>query len=210
MKKYIENMSWMGLANLSEKHYSLMFVNEFYSGLFLRFDEYKNLPRFNHEVLYTFIDGHKREIIESDLGKLLGCEFYGDLFEAPKHYQIDNVCDTLAREPGCKKVASNLKSLPLRFLHHFIASSIQCRLRSFAKLTTNDIWLLEMASTGTKINLAHFIMKKMLKIMNEKENEAKSKRKKTSLSQFAIPYVTFMTSSLITPSLRSFSNQSMN
>ena len=29
--------------------------------------------------------------------------------------------------------------------------------------------------------------------MNEKENEAKSKRKKTSLSQFAIPYVTLIT-----------------
>ena len=50
-----------------------------------------------------------------------------------------------------------------------------------------------MASTGTKINLARFIMKKMLKIMNEKEKKARSKRKKTSLSQFAIPYVTLIT-----------------
>ena len=99
----------------------------------------------------------------------------------------------MAREPSCKKVASNLKSLPLRFLHHFIASSVQCRTGAFTKLTTDDIWLLEMASTGTKINLAHFIMKKMLKIMNEKEKEARSKRKKTSSSQFAIPYVTFIT-----------------
>ena len=99
----------------------------------------------------------------------------------------------MAREPGCKKVASNLKSLPLRFLHHFIASSIQCRTGAFIRLTTDDIWLLEMASTGTKINLARFIMKKMLKIMNEKEKEARNKRKKTSLSQFAIPYVTFIT-----------------
>ena len=143
--------------------------------------------------MYTFIDGQERVIAKSDLGKLLSCEFYGELFEAPRHYQIDNVWDTLAREPSCKKVASNLKSLPLRFLNHFIASSIQCRIGAFAKLTTDDIWLLEMASTGTKINLARFIMKKILKILNEKEKEAKSKRKKTTLSQFAIPYVTPIT-----------------
>ena len=36
-------------------------------------------------------------------------------------------------------------------------------------------------------------MKKMLKILNEKEKEAKSKRKKTSLSQFEILYVTLIT-----------------
>ena len=125
--------------------------------------------------MYTFIDGHERVITEFDLGKLLGCEFHGELFETPRHYQIDNVWDTLARELGCKKVASNLKSPHLRFLHHFIASSIQCRTEAFTKLTTDDIWLLEMASTGTKINLTRFIMKKMLKIMNEKEKEARSK-----------------------------------
>ena len=44
-----------------------------------------------------------------------------------------------------------------------------------------------MASIGTKINLAQFIMKKMLKILSEKEKEAKSKRKKTSKSLFAVP-----------------------
>ena len=137
--------------------------------------EYENPPTFNHEALYTFIDGRERIITEFDLGKLIGCEFYEDVFKVPKHYQTDNVWDTMAREPGCKKVASNLKSLPLRFLHHFIASSILCRTRAFTRLTTDDIWLLEMASTGTKINLARFIMKKMLKIMNEKEKEARSK-----------------------------------
>ena len=50
------------------------------------------------------------------------------------------------------------------------------------KLTTDDIWLLEMASIGTKINLARFIIKKMLKILKEKEKEAQSKQKKMSLS----------------------------
>ena len=39
MKKFIENMSWMGITNLDEKHYSPMLVNEFYSGLLLRSTE---------------------------------------------------------------------------------------------------------------------------------------------------------------------------
>ena len=50
-----------------------------------------------------------------------------------------------------------------------------------------------MVSTGTKINLVGFIIKKMLKILREKEKETTSKRKKTSLSLFAIPYVTLIT-----------------
>ena len=107
-------------------------------------------------------------------------------------YPVESVWDTLAREPGCKKTTSNLKSLPLRFLHHFIASTIQCRTGSFAKVTTEDVWLLKMASIGTKINLVGFIIKKMLKILREKEKETTSKRKKTSLSLFAILYVTLI------------------
>ena len=127
------------------------------------------------------------------MGKLIGCEFYDRPFELPTHYPVEIIWDTLARELGCKKTASNLKFLPLRFLHHFIASTIQCRTGSFAKVTIEDVWLLKMASTGTKINLAGFIIKKMLKILHEKEKETTSKRKKTSLSLFAIPYVTLIT-----------------
>ena len=62
MKKFIENISWIGLANLSEKCYSPMVVNEFYSGLLLRSDEYENPFSFNNEALYIFIDGHERII----------------------------------------------------------------------------------------------------------------------------------------------------
>ena len=178
MKSYIENMGWMGLANLFEKCYILLLVNEFYFGPLIHASEYENPVRFDSDVLYTFIDGQEWVIIESDLGKLLGCEYYGELSELPMHYPIDNVWDTLAREPGCKKVASNLKSLPLRFLHHFIISTIQCRTGFFAKLTTDDIWMLEMASKGTKINLSRFVMNKILKVLKEKEKEAQSKRKK--------------------------------
>ena len=170
----------MGLATLSEKYYSPLLVNEFYFGLIMHVDEYENPVRFKSNNLYTFIDGQERIIVESNLGKLIGCEYYGEPSELPSPYPIESVWDTLVRDPSCKKMTSILKSLPLRFLHHFIVSSIQCRTGSFAKLTTEDIWLLKMASTGTKINLAGFIIKKMLKILREKKKKVTSKRKKTS------------------------------
>ena len=91
MKNYIKKISWMGLANFSEKYYNPMLVNKFYSGLLIHVDEYENPTRFDCNVLYAFIDGQERVIIESDLGKLLGCELYGELFEASMHYQTDNV-----------------------------------------------------------------------------------------------------------------------
>ena len=75
-------------------------------------------------------------------------------------------------------MASNLKSLPFRFLHHFIALTMQCRTGSFTKVTTDDIWLLEIAITGTKINFSRFIMNKMIKVMKDKDKEAKRKKKK--------------------------------
>ena len=127
VKNFIENMGWMGLANLSEKCYSPLLVNEFYFRLLIHAKEYENSVRFDSDVLYTFIDGQERIITEFDLGKLIGCEFYGELSQLPMHYETDNVWDTLTRELGCKKVVSNLKSLSLRFLHHFIASTVQCR-----------------------------------------------------------------------------------
>ena len=49
-------MGWIGLANLSEKCYSPLLVNEFYSGLLIHAKEYKNPVRFDFDVLYTFID----------------------------------------------------------------------------------------------------------------------------------------------------------
>ena len=127
VKNFIKNMGWMGLANLSEKCYSPLLINEFYSGLLIHASEYENPVRFDSDVLYTLIDGQEWLITESDLGKLIGSEYYGELSELPMHYQTGNVWDTLARELGCKKMASNLKSLLLRFLHHFIAYTIQCK-----------------------------------------------------------------------------------
>ena len=69
----------------------------------------------------------------------------------PNPYPVESIWDSLAHEPGCKKMASNLKSLPLRFLHHFIASIIQCRTGSFAKVTAEDVWLLQMAPSSEVI-----------------------------------------------------------
>ena len=91
MKNYIKKMSWMGLANLSEKCYSHLLINEFYLGLVIHASEYENPTRFDYDVLYTFIDGQEQIIAKSDLGKLFGSEFYGELFEAPRYYQTDNV-----------------------------------------------------------------------------------------------------------------------
>ena len=79
------------LANLLKKCYSLLLVNEFYSGLLIHAKKYENLVRFDSDVLYTFIDGQERIITEFDLEKLIGCEFYGELSELPMHYQTDNV-----------------------------------------------------------------------------------------------------------------------
>ena len=83
-----------------------------------------NMIMLKSNNLYTFIDGQERIITKSDLGKLIGCEYYDEPFELPSPYPVESVWDTLAREPGCKKTTLNMKSLLLRFLHHFIASSI--------------------------------------------------------------------------------------
>ena len=101
----------MGLATLSEKYYSPLLVNEFYSGLIMHADEYENPMRFKSNNLYTFIDGQERIITKSDLGKLIGCEYYGEPFELLSLYLVESVWDTLAHEPSYKKTVSNLKSL---------------------------------------------------------------------------------------------------
>ena len=103
---YFVNMCWMGLANLSEKFYCPLLVNVFYSRLLMHADEYENPVHFKSENLYTFIDGQERVITESDLGKLLGCEFYDRPSKMPSPYPVKSIWNTLAREPGCKKMAS--------------------------------------------------------------------------------------------------------
>ena len=43
--------------NLSEKCYSPLLVNKFYSGLLIHANEYENLVRFDFDMLYILIDG---------------------------------------------------------------------------------------------------------------------------------------------------------
>ena len=59
---YFEKMNLMGLATLSEKHYSPLLVNEFYSELIMHVDEYENPVRFNSDNLYTFVDGQEKSL----------------------------------------------------------------------------------------------------------------------------------------------------
>ena len=186
-------MKWLGLAALPKKDYSFLLLNEFYSRLLIHANEYENPVRFRNDSLYMFFDGEEHVISQEDLGKLIDCEDYDGPYEASYHYPSDNVWDTFATHAGSKKVASNLKSLPLIFLHHFITSNVQYRTGSFTKVTTHDIWLLEMETIGTKINVSRFIMNKMIKVLKEKDKEAKSRRKTSQQSQFRVPYVTLIT-----------------
>ena len=60
-------------------------------------------------------------------------------------------------------------------------------------MTIDDIWFLEMASKGIKINLACFIMNKMFLALKEKEKEAKGKQKSSQQLRVSVSYVTFIT-----------------
>ena len=54
-------------------------------------DEYENPVRFKSNNLYTFIAGQERIITESALGKLIGCEYYGEPSELPSPYLVESV-----------------------------------------------------------------------------------------------------------------------
>ena len=54
--KYLKDMSWLGLATLTEKDFSFLLVNEFYSRILIHAIEYKNTVRFKYDTLYTFFD----------------------------------------------------------------------------------------------------------------------------------------------------------
>ena len=69
-------MGWIGLANLLEKNFSIVLVNEFYSGIVRSASEYDNPTRFQDDILYTFFDEQERIIIESTFEDLLNCKRY--------------------------------------------------------------------------------------------------------------------------------------
>ena len=46
-------------------------------------------------------------------------------------------------------------------------------------MTIKDIWMLDMATKGEKINLARYMMDKMLLTLKDKEKESSAKKKFT-------------------------------
>ena len=44
---------------------------------------------------------------------------------------------------------------------------VQCRGGSFKKVTFEDHWMLDMAANGKKINLAHYMMDKIIITLRE-------------------------------------------
>ena len=91
VKKYIDDMGWMSLANLSKKNFSIVLVNEFYSGKVLSTSEYDNPAHFLNDILYTFFDGQERIIIDSTFGDLLNYKHYDGLYETPSLYPFESV-----------------------------------------------------------------------------------------------------------------------
>ena len=94
----------MGLVNLVENNYSHLLVNEFYSGILAHADGYENPVRFKNDILYTFFDRKERILNKIDLGKLLRCKHYSNPHEAPDHYPVNNVWETLSRSGRTKKL----------------------------------------------------------------------------------------------------------
>ena len=91
VKKYIDDIGWMGFADLSKKNFCTMLVNEFYSNIVRSSSEYDNLARFRDDILHTFFDEQKSIIIESTFGDLLNCKHYDGLYETPSLYPFENV-----------------------------------------------------------------------------------------------------------------------
>ena len=113
------------------------------------------------DLLYTHFNDRDFDFDEKFLGNLIDCKNYDCHFKAPKEFNFNKAWREYTVTGGLDKAASSLKTLTLRFLHHFIASTVECRNDSFNKVTKEDLWLLDMAVRGQKINLARYIMDKM-------------------------------------------------
>ena len=84
-------MGWMGLANLLEKNFSTVIVNEFYSDIVLFASEYDNPARFRDDILYIFFDGQERIITESTFRDLLNYKHYDGPYDTPSPYLFESV-----------------------------------------------------------------------------------------------------------------------
>ena len=190
LKSLLTNMDWIGLANITEDKYSTHLVNEFYSGILVKKSDL-NLPMWNPELLYTHFNDRDFDFDEKFLGDIIDCKNYNCPSKAPNGFNFNAVWREYSVEGGLDKAASSLKSLPLRFLHHFIASTVECRSGSFNKVTKEDLWLLAMAANGQKINLARYIMDKMISTLKQKI--ASAKKNPPLHGKVAVPYVNILT-----------------
>ena len=127
-------MDWIGLANMTENKYSTHLVNEFYSDILVKKSDL-NLPIWDPDLLYTYFNDRDFNIDEKYLGDIIGCKNYNCLSKAPINFNFNEVWKEYTVARGLDKATSNLKYLTLRFLHHFIASTIECRSGSFNKVT---------------------------------------------------------------------------
>ena len=101
---------------------------------------------------------------------------------------FDEVWKEHNRHGSIERKTSCLKSLSLIFLHHFIATTMQCRSRSYNKVTAEDLWMLDMVAKGESINLNGYIMDKTLHL-----KISFSKKKPSTNKKITVPYVTIIT-----------------
>ena len=79
------------------------------------------------ELLYTHFNDRDFDFDEKFLGNIIDCKNYNRPSKAPKEFNFNDVWREYTVEGGLDKAVSSLKSLTLRFLHHFIASTVECR-----------------------------------------------------------------------------------
>ena len=138
LKTLLTNMDWIGLANMTENKYSTHLVNEFYSSILVKKSDL-SLPMWNPDLLYTHFNDRNFDLDEQYLGNIIDCKNYNFPSKAPTDFNFNVVWIKYTVAGGLDKAASSLKSLTLRFLHHFIASTVECRSGSFNKVTKEDL-----------------------------------------------------------------------
>ena len=99
VKKFLEDIDWLNLANLPKMNFSPQLVNEFYYRIVLKKNEFDDIVLFDDEVIYTFFDGKECILTKNDLRELPKCENYNSLNKVPSHYPSNNVWKELSR-PG--------------------------------------------------------------------------------------------------------------
>ena len=79
LKKYLNDVDWLGLANLSEMH------------ILLKKSESNLIVHFDNKNIYTLFDRREQELTPSYLGDLLLCRHYTNPFVVPIFFSFDTV-----------------------------------------------------------------------------------------------------------------------